>query len=51
MPGVYAVGDVRSGSIKRIATAVGDGAAVVAHLHTYLARHPTPERPADVPAH
>ena len=36
MPGVYAVGDVRSGSIKRIATAVGDGAAVVAHLHTYL---------------
>ncbi|WP_434080811.1 FAD-dependent oxidoreductase [Sanguibacter sp. Z1732] len=50
MPGVYAVGDVRSGSIKRVATAVGDGAAVVAHLHTYLASHPIPQ-PADVPAH
>lgn len=49
-PGVFAVGDVRSGSIKRVATAVGDGAAVVAHLHAYLARHPTQAEPAHVPA-
>ncbi|GAA0568224.1 FAD-dependent oxidoreductase [Rhizomicrobium electricum] len=37
MPGVYAIGDVRSGSIKRVASAVGEGAAVVARIHRYLA--------------
>jgi len=36
-PGVFAVGDVRAGSVKRVAAAVGDGAQVVAALHTYLA--------------
>ncbi|HVL30263.1 MAG TPA: NAD(P)/FAD-dependent oxidoreductase [Sphingomicrobium sp.] len=36
--GVFAVGDVRSGSIKRVASAVGDGAQVVAAIHSYLAR-------------
>ena len=40
MRGVFAVGDVRSGSIKRVATAVGDGATVIALLHGYLAAHP-----------
>ena len=40
LPGVFAVGDVRSGSIKRVATAVGDGATVIATLHGYLAAHP-----------
>ena len=35
--GIFAVGDIRSGSIKRVATAVGDGAQVVASLHQYLA--------------
>jgi thioredoxin reductase (NADPH) len=40
-PGVFAVGDVRSGSVKRVAAAVGDGAQVVAAIHAYLAR----ERP------
>lgn len=35
--GIFAVGDVRSGSAKRVATAVGDGAQVVANLHEYLA--------------
>jgi thioredoxin reductase (NADPH) len=35
--GVFAVGDVRSGSIKRVAGAVGEGAHVVALLHDYLA--------------
>jgi thioredoxin reductase (NADPH) len=35
--GVFAIGDVRSGSIKRVAAAVGEGAQVVATLHAYLA--------------
>jgi thioredoxin reductase (NADPH) len=34
--GVFAVGDVRSGSIKRVAAGVGEGAAVVAQIHAYL---------------
>jgi thioredoxin reductase (NADPH) len=37
VPGVYAVGDVRAGSVKRCATAVGEGAMVVQFLHRYLA--------------
>lgn len=41
MPGVFAIGDVRAGSVKRVATAVGDGATVIAHLHGYLAEHAT----------
>ena len=36
--GIFAVGDIRSGSVKRVATAVGDGAQVVASLHQYLSR-------------
>jgi thioredoxin reductase (NADPH) len=47
-PGVFAVGDVRAGSVKRVASAVGDGAQVVASLHTYLAEAPAVARP--VPA-
>jgi thioredoxin reductase (NADPH) len=35
--GIFAVGDIRSGAPKRVATAVGDGAQVVANLHDYLA--------------
>jgi thioredoxin reductase (NADPH) len=35
--GVFAIGDVRSSSVKRVAAAVGEGAQVVATLHTYLA--------------
>src|SRR5262245_3727825 len=35
-PGVYAVGDVRSGAIKRVATAVGEGAMVVPFVHERL---------------
>lgn len=35
--GIFAVGDVRSGSVKRVAAAVGDGAQVVAAIHNYLA--------------
>jgi thioredoxin reductase (NADPH) len=37
VPGVFAIGDVRAGSTKRVAAAVGEGAAVVAQLHAYLA--------------
>jgi thioredoxin reductase (NADPH) len=44
--GVFAIGDVRSGSIKRVAAAVGEGAQVVAALHTYLADDA--ERPHEV---
>jgi len=38
VPGVYAAGDVRAGSIKRCATAVGEGAAVVRFVHERIAR-------------
>ncbi len=34
--GIFAVGDVRCGSVKRVGAAIGEGAAVVAQLHTYL---------------
>jgi thioredoxin reductase (NADPH) len=37
VPGVFAVGDVRRGSIKRVASAVGDGATVINQVHEYLA--------------
>ncbi len=36
--GIFAVGDVRSGSVKRVGAAIGEGAAVVAQLHTFLSR-------------
>jgi thioredoxin reductase (NADPH) len=35
-PGVFAAGDVRSGSIKRVASAVGEGAMAVRMIHQYL---------------
>ena len=38
-PGVFVAGDVRHGSIKRVAAAVGEGAMAIALLHTYLAQH------------
>jgi thioredoxin reductase (NADPH) len=37
IPGVFAIGDVRAGSVKRVAAAVGEGAQVVAALHGFLA--------------
>ena len=37
LPGVFAIGDVRAGSVKRVAAAVGEGAQVVAALHGFLA--------------
>jgi thioredoxin reductase (NADPH) len=39
VPGVFAVGDVRSGSIKRVAAAVGEGSSAVRSVHDYLAIH------------
>ncbi len=37
LPGVFAIGDVRAGSTKRVAAAVGEGAAVVSQIHGILA--------------
>ena len=38
VPGVFAVGDVRSGSVKRVGGAIGEGAAAVAQIHAHLAQ-------------
>jgi thioredoxin reductase (NADPH) len=43
LPGVFAIGDVRAGSTKRVAAAVGEGAAVVAQIHALLAERSTTE--------
>jgi thioredoxin reductase len=56
LPGVFAVGDVRQGSVKRVAAAVGEGATTIPLVHRYLqttaARPPAPSRqPPDRPAH
>ena len=40
VPGVFAIGDVRSGSVKRVGAAIGEGAAVVAKLHSFLTQNP-----------
>jgi thioredoxin reductase len=37
LPGVFAAGDVRSGSVKRVASAVGEGAMAVRLVHEHLA--------------
>lgn len=44
VPGIFAAGDVRAGSMKRVASASGEGASVVALVHAYLA-----PAPGDVP--
>ncbi len=38
-PGVFAAGDVRSGSVKRVASAVGEGSMCVSFIHQFLAEH------------
>jgi thioredoxin reductase (NADPH) len=43
VPGVFAIGDVRAGSVKRVGGAIGEGAAVVSQIHAYLAQ-PTAAR-------
>jgi thioredoxin reductase (NADPH) len=37
LPGVFAIGDVRAGSVKRVGAAIGEGAMVVAQIHAHLA--------------
>jgi thioredoxin reductase (NADPH) len=39
MPGIFAVGDVRANSVKRVASAVGEGSVVISYVHRYLADH------------
>jgi thioredoxin reductase (NADPH) len=39
MPGFFAVGDVRRGSIKRVASAVGEGSVVISTVHQHLGPH------------
>jgi thioredoxin reductase (NADPH) len=55
LPGVFAAGDVRHGSVKRVASAVGEGADTIPLVHRHLqtttaapatASRPTPHRPA-----
>ena len=41
LPGVYAAGDVRAGSVKRVASAVGEGSVVIGQVHQHLQRHAT----------
>jgi thioredoxin reductase (NADPH) len=36
VPGLFAIGDVRLGSTKRVASAVGEGAGAVENIHQYL---------------
>ena len=36
VPGIFAIGDVRAGSVKRVASAVGEGSVVIQHVHRYL---------------
>ena len=40
VPGVFAVGDVRASSVKRVASAVGEGSIAIQFVHTYLNRSP-----------
>jgi thioredoxin reductase (NADPH) len=55
VPGVFAVGDVRHGSVKRVASGVGEGSMAIAFVHQYMADPPeswepttdTPTRAAD----
>ena len=39
LPGVFAAGDVRSGSTQRVSAAVGDGAIAIRHIHRLLSGH------------
>jgi thioredoxin reductase (NADPH) len=45
--GVFAVGDVRSGSVKRVGGAIGEGAAVVPQLHAFLRLASTPSQQSE----
>ena len=45
LPGVFAIGDVRAGSVKRVASAVGEGSVVIQRVHQYLERTATARVP------
>jgi thioredoxin reductase (NADPH) len=45
LPGVFAIGDVRAGSVKRVASAVGEGAVVIQQVHRYLDESAASSRP------
>jgi thioredoxin reductase (NADPH) len=47
LPGVFAIGDVRSGSVKRVAASVGEGAQVVAAIHACLAADGAGDEPVN----
>ncbi|GMN13237.1 FAD-dependent oxidoreductase [Altererythrobacter sp. MTPC7] len=47
--GIYAVGDVRAGSVKRVASAVGEGSVVISEIWNYLARREQEEAEANPP--
>ena len=56
LPGVFAAGDVRHGSVKRVASAVGEGAATIPLVHRYLhttaaAKAAAGQQPPHWPAH
>ncbi len=47
IPGLFAIGDVRAGSVKRMGAAIGEGAAVVAQIHSFHSEHfPVTRSPA-----
>jgi thioredoxin reductase (NADPH) len=48
LPRVFATGDVRSGSTKRVASAVGEGAAVVAQIYSVLGASATAAQAAEM---
>ncbi len=50
MPGVFAAGDVRHGSVKRVASAVGEGAIAVQLIHEYLSANAPAEHAASASA-
>lgn len=47
LPGIFAVGDVRAGSVKRVASAVGEGSVVISQVWSYLDTAPLPPEMAD----
>ena len=49
LPGLFAAGDVRRGSVNRVASAVGEGAAAIPLVHRYLARPPARRAPVTAP--
>ena len=46
VPGVFAIGDVRAGSVKRVGGAIGEGAAVVSQIHSFLGARSRAATPA-----